>query len=83
MMAITYRKHKLEMSEEQRLKIAAKITYYRKLRGMTQERLAKAVGITVSYLSRLERGKNSNGGNLYVMMRIADVLDVKIQNIVY
>lgn len=83
MMAITYRKYKPEMSEEQRLKIAAKITYYRKLRGMTQERLAKAVGITVSYLSRLERGKNPNGGNLYVIMRIADILDVKIQNIVY
>lgn len=83
MMAITYRKYKLEMSEEQRLKIAAKITYYRKLRGMTQEKLAKAVGITVSYISRLERGKNLNGGNLYVMMKIADVLDVKIQNIVY
>lgn len=78
-----YRKRKLEMSEEQRFKIAAKITYYRKLNGMTQENLAKAIGITVSYLSRLERGKNPTGGSLFIMMKIADTLGVKIQNIIY
>lgn len=77
------RNHRPEMSEEQRLKIAAKITYYRKLRGMTQKQLAKSTGITISYRSRLERGKNPNGGSLYIMMRIADILEVKIQNIVY
>lgn len=73
----------MQLNEEQLLKIAAKITYYRKLHGMTQEDLAKMVGITVSYLSRLERGKNPTGGSLCVMIKIADVLGVKIQNIVY
>lgn len=82
-MTRSYKKSNLQLNEEQLLKIAAKITYYRKLNGMTQEDLAKMVGITVSYLSRLERGKNSTGGNLCVMIKIADVLGVKIQNIIY
>ena len=82
-MARRYKKSNLQLSEEQLLKIAAKIMYYRKLNGMTQEDLAKTVGITVSYLSRLERGKNTTGGSLCVIMKIADVLGVKIQNLIY
>ncbi|WP_304051883.1 helix-turn-helix transcriptional regulator [Megamonas hypermegale] len=82
-MTRSYKKSKLQLNEEQLLRIAAKITYYRKLHGMTQEDLAKMVGITVSYLSRLERGKNPTGGSLCVMIKIADVLGVKIQNIIY
>lgn len=82
-MARRYKKSNLQLNEEQLLKIAAKITYYRKLNGMTQEDLAKTIGITVSYLSRLERGKNPTGGSLCVIMKIADTLGVKIQNIVY
>ena len=82
-MTRSYKKSNLQLNEEQLLRIAAKITYYRKLHGMTQKDLAKMVGITVSYLSRLERGKNPTGGSLCVMIKIADVLGVKIQNIIY
>lgn len=36
-------------------KIGAKIVFYRKLKSMTQEKLADEVGITPQYLSRIER----------------------------
>ena len=35
-------------------KIGAKIVFYRKLKSMTQEKLAEEVGITPQYLSRIE-----------------------------
>ena len=37
-------------------KIGAKIVFYRKLKSMTQEKLADEVGITPQYLSRIENG---------------------------
>ena len=35
-------------------KIGAKIVFYRKLKSMTQEKLADEVGITPQYLSRIK-----------------------------
>ena len=40
------------------IKIGLKISYYRKLQGMTQEELAEACGLSSGYISQLE-GPNS------------------------
>ena len=39
---------------EQYRQIGLKIAYYRKLRGLTQEKLAEQVGLTPAYIGHLE-----------------------------
>lgn len=62
-------------------KIGAKIVYYRRLRGLKQEQLAEAVGITPQYLSRIENGGYSKSISLMTLMRIADKLGVTMSDL--
>ena len=62
-------------------KIGARIVYYRKLKGMTQEYLAELVGISPQYLSKIENGKYQKSVSLSVLMRVAEKLDVKMTQI--
>lgn len=62
-------------------KIAAKIVFYRKLKSMTQEKLADEVGITPQYLSRIENGGYSKNVSLSTLMKIAGVLDVTMSQL--
>lgn len=36
--------------------LGAKIQYHRKIKGLTQQQLAGAIGISTNYLSAIERG---------------------------
>lgn len=56
--------------------LGAKILYFRKKRGLTQEQLAERVGITAKYLSRIGTGNYPNSVSLTTMMLIADKLSV-------
>lgn len=62
-------------------KIGAKIVFYRKLKSMTQEKLADEVGITPQYLSRIENGGYSKYVSLSTLMKIAGVLDVTMSQL--
>lgn len=42
-------------------KIATKIKYYRKIQGLTQEKLSEKAGISVDYLGKIEICKNKPG----------------------
>lgn len=64
------------MYEKRYKKIGAKILYFRKIRGLTQEQLAEKVGITAKYLSRVETGSYPNSVYLSTLMIIADKLNV-------
>lgn len=57
-------------------KLGARIVYYRKIKGLTQEKLAEEVGISPQYLSRIENGNYPKSVSLSTLMRIAKVLDV-------
>lgn len=57
-------------------KIGAKIVYYRKIRGLTQEELAELVGISPQYLSRIENGNYHKSVSLSILMKIAEKLNV-------
>ena len=63
--------------------IGARIVYYRKIRGMTQEYLAEIVGISPQYLSKIENGSYSKSVSFSVLMRIAEKLNVKIEKLVH
>lgn len=60
--------------------IGLKIGYYRRMRGLTQEQLAEKVGISLTYIGRIERGATS-GAALSVYWRIAEALDVTFEDL--
>lgn len=58
-----------------------KIKRIRKIKGLKQGELAKAVGISQTYLSELENSRKSNPSK-DVLMRIAKSLEVSISELV-
>jgi DNA-binding XRE family transcriptional regulator len=56
------------------------VRVWREHRGLTQQQLAEAVGISVPYLSQLESGKRR--GSAEVLAAIAKALDLSLDDIV-
>lgn len=56
--------------------VAARVRQMRRVRGMTQERLAEAIGVSAKTLSRYERGELLIG--LATLERIATALGVRV-----
>lgn len=56
--------------------IGGKVAYYRKLRGLTQTQLADKVKVSLSVISRLERGKYRENISLGLLMDVANALDI-------
>lgn len=59
-------------------KIGAKIVYFRMLQGLTQEQLAEKVGISPSYLSKIEHGAYPKNLSLTTLLLIAEALTIDI-----
>ena len=62
--------------------IGNKVAYYRKLRNLTQDELADRVNISVSTLSKLERGKYNNNIPLSMLIMIAEGLRIDVSMLV-
>ena len=58
------------------LQLGLKIAYYRKLRGMTQEQLAEAIGMSTVFLSHVEAPGIDRTVSLGTLFAIAEVLNV-------
>lgn len=58
------------------IKIGLKISYYRKLLGMTQEELAEACGLSAGYISQLEGPNSYFCPSLKTLFIISEVLNV-------
>lgn len=58
-----------------------KITYYRNIKEMSQAELARKLGISASYLNRIEKG--TKDPSLRLAIRIAHVLDVKLDDLFF
>ncbi len=58
------------------IQIGLKVSYYRKLRGMTQEELAEKVDLNARYLSRVESPKFVQPISLKTLFAIADACRV-------
>ena len=58
--------------------IGAKIAYYRTLRDMTQKELAKRANLSISTLSKIERGKYNDNISVSLLMDIADGLQIDL-----
>jgi len=53
---------------------------YRQLKGLTQEELAKKVGLTKDTISKIERGKQKNLGMKYLIL-IQEELDITMSEL--
>ena len=62
--------------------IVNKVAYYRKLRNLTQDQLADRVSISVSSISKLERGKYNNNIPLSMLIMIAEGLRIDVSMLV-
>lgn len=58
------------------IQIGLKISYYRKLNGMTQEQLAEKVGLNPKYLSQVETPSFVQPISLKTLFALADVFRI-------
>ncbi|MFI3202093.1 MAG: helix-turn-helix transcriptional regulator [Eubacteriales bacterium] len=66
-----------EEHTEKYKKLGLKISYYRKLRGLTQENLAEKIGKTTSYLGQIEAPNIIRAVSLDTLFDIAQALEVQ------
>lgn len=62
--------------------IGAKVAYYRTLRQLTQDELAKIIHVSRSTLNRIERGRYNGGISLSTLMDVAEGLHIELSNLV-
>jgi len=62
--------------EQEFIKFGLKVQFYRKLRGMTQEAFAEKVGISWSYLAKIESPTRAFGVSMANIYAIAEALDI-------
>ena len=60
------------------IKIGLKISYYRKLQGMTQEELAEACGLSTGYISQLEGPNSYFCPSIKTLFLIGEVLNTPV-----
>ena len=67
--------------EQELIRFGLKVQYYRKLRGMTQEAFAEKVGISWSYLAKIESPTRAFGVSMEKLFAIAEALDVPVSKL--
>lgn len=60
------------------IRFGLRVQYYRKLRGMTQEAFAEKVGISWSYLAKIESPTKVYGVSMETLFAIAEALEVPV-----
>ena len=63
--------------------LGLRIAYYRKMRGMTQEQFAEAIGRSVSFVSQIEANNAADvkGVSLETLFLISEKLDVTVSRL--
>ena len=59
--------------------LSLKISYYRKLRGLTQEQLAEMIGKNVAFIGAVESPNIERTVSLDTLFDISDILDVPVK----
>ena len=63
--------------------IGLNIAYYRKLKGITQMKLAEQVNISRTHMSNIEAPNMPTSISLDTLLDIADALDIPVANLLY
>jgi transcriptional regulator with XRE-family HTH domain len=61
-----------------KIKFGKQLRKYRRIKDLTQEQLAELVGISVDFVSLIERGQS--GPSFDTIQKVADVLEVKVED---
>ena len=69
--------------ENQYLQLGLKISYYRKLRGLTQEELAEKVDLSPAFIGHVEAPNVSKAISLDTLFDIARVLEIPPYKLLY
>ena len=68
----------MERNHENRLKqLGLSIAYYRKLKGLSQDELAEAIGMSRTHISNIEAPNMTTAISLETLFTIAEVLEVE------
>ena len=67
--------------EERNRKLGLKISYYRKLKGFTQEEFAEKLGISRSHISAIESPKAKRVVSIKKLYDMADLLEIPIHKL--
>lgn len=67
--------------EQEFIRFGLKVQYYRKLRGMTQGAFADKVGISWSYLAKIESPTRAFGVSMDKIFAIAEALNVPVSKL--
>ncbi len=70
-----------EKRKRQYQKLSLNVSYYRKLKGISQLELAEAVNLSRTHISNLEAPNMPVSISLEKLMDIADVLDIPIKDL--
>lgn len=70
--------NKNEKYSEEYIRLGLNIAYYRKLKGMTQLKLAEAVNISRTHMSNIEAPNVPTSVSLDKLFEIAESLDIPI-----
>ncbi len=73
-------RNKNEVRRKQYIQLGLTIGYYRKLKGITQVELAKAVDLSRTHISNLEAPNMPTSISLDKLFEIADVLGVPVKS---
>lgn len=65
------------------IKIGLKISYYRKLRSLTQAQLAELLGCEVSFIGQIEAPNVYKSISLDTLFRIAKALEIPAYKLLY
>ena len=69
--------------KEDYIKIGLKISYYRKLKSLTQEELAEILNCAVSFIGQIEAPNIYKSISLDTLFKIAKALDVPAYKLLY
>ena len=72
-----------ERRRQQYKMIGLNIAYYRKLKGITQMKLAEQVNISRTHMSNIEAPNMPTSISLDALLDIADALDIPDSNLLY
>jgi transcriptional regulator with XRE-family HTH domain len=68
------------VDKDKKIALGRNLQRLRKEKGLTQEQLAEKLGISLTYMGYFEIGHRVP--NLKMMVKIADILDVKVKDLI-
>lgn len=69
----------LNKHAEKYIKIGKRIAFYRKLLGLTQEQLAIKIGVSYSYITKIEAPNTIQPFSLEILFDISEALGIDIR----